>query len=242
MARRRLPIDPVLPDPAAARRCPPRAVVRAPTGAGKTTRVPPALLDAGLAGPGRIIMLEPRRLAVRAAARRMAAERGGRLGDEVGYQVRFDRQHGPHTRILVVTPGILLRYLQDDPYLESSRFILFDEFHERSLESDLALGMVRLLQQTVRPELHVVVMSATLATAGVSHYLDDCPVLTSEGRTFPVEILYQPKPGPQSWSEAVASAVESLLDRTAGDVLVFLPGWQEIRHAARRLESLAQER
>src|SRR5207302_3981808 len=132
-----------------------------PTGAGKTTRVPPAVLDAGL--PGRIIMLEPRRLAARAAARRMAAERGRRLGDEVGYHVRFDRQAGPHTRILVVTPGILLRVLQDDPYLESAGAVVFDEFHERGLESDLALGLVRLVQQTVRPELRVVVMSATLA-------------------------------------------------------------------------------
>src|SRR5262249_10318299 len=139
----------------------PCAIVRAPTGAGKTTRVPPALLDAGLAGPGRILILEPRRLAARAAARRMAAERGGRLGEEVGYHVRFDRQAGPHTRILAVTPGILLRFLHDDPFLESTGIVVFDEFHERGLDSDLALGMVRLVQQTVRPELRIVVMSAT---------------------------------------------------------------------------------
>src|SRR5205823_10864885 len=115
-----LPIDPVLPELVEALRRRPAAVLRAPTGAGKTTRVPPALLDAGLTAAGRIIVLEPRRLAARAAARRMAAERGGRLGDEIGYQVRFERHYGPQTRVLVVTPGILLRLLQDDPFLELS--------------------------------------------------------------------------------------------------------------------------
>src|SRR5262249_44905089 len=132
-----LPIDPVLPELIAVLRRHPCAVLRAPTGAGKTTRAPPAILDAGLAGEQRIIMLEPRRLAGRAATRRMAAERGSRLGDELGYQVRFDRQFSPRTRILVVTPGILLRMLQDDPFLETAGVVIFDEFHERNLESDL---------------------------------------------------------------------------------------------------------
>src|SRR5438132_2868051 len=157
-----LPIDVLLPDLVASLRRQPCAVLQAPTGAGKTTRVPPALLDAGLAGDRQILLLEPRRLAARAAARRMAAERGGRVGDEVGYHVRFDRQASPHTRILVVTPGILLHLLHDDPFLESAGVVLFDEFHERGLDSDLALGMLRLVQQTVRPELRLVVMSATL--------------------------------------------------------------------------------
>src|SRR5208337_886707 len=152
MLRVPLPIDPVLPDVLQALNQHGSVVLRAPTGAGKTTRVPPAILDAGLLGQGRLVMLEPRRLAARAAARRMATERGGRVGDEIGYQVRFDRQHGPKTRILVVTPGILIRMLQDDPFLESVSVVIFDEFHERSLDSDLALGMVRLVQQTVRPE------------------------------------------------------------------------------------------
>src|SRR5882672_4313667 len=137
MALAPLPIDALLPDLIASLRRQPCAVLQAPTGAGKTTRVPPALLDAGLAGAGRILLLEPRRLAARAAARRMAAERGGRLGDEVGYHVRFDRCAGRHTRILAVTPGILLRLLHDDPFLESAGVVLFDEFHERSLENDL---------------------------------------------------------------------------------------------------------
>ncbi len=166
-----LPIDTVLPEVLAALKQQPCAVLRAPTGAGKTTRVPPALLDSGLAGAGRIILLEPRRLAARASARRMADERGQRLGEEIGYHVRFERQAGPRTRILAVTPGILLRYLHDDPFLETVGAVLFDEFHERSLDNDLALGMVRLLQQTVRPELRLVVMSATLAVDAVAGYL-----------------------------------------------------------------------
>jgi ATP-dependent helicase HrpB len=235
-----LPIDPVLPQVVAALRVGPCAVLQAPTGAGKTTRVPPALLDGGLAG--RILLLEPRRLAARAAARRMAAERGGRVGDEIGYHVRFDRQAGPQTRILVVTPGILLRLLHDDPFLESAGAVLFDEFHERGLDSDLALGMVRLIQQTVRPELRLVVMSATLATAEIAAYLGGCPVVTGEGRLHPVEIGYEPRPERQPWPVATAAAVERLLDRTAGDVLVFLPGLHEIRQTARQLAPLAAAR
>jgi ATP-dependent helicase HrpB len=217
-------------------------VLRAPTGAGKTTRVPPAVLDAGLAGAGRVVVLEPRRLAARAAARRMAEERGGRLGEEVGYQVRFDRRCGPRTRILVVTPGILIRMLQDDPFLESVGAALFDEFHERSLENDLALGMVRLVQQTVRPELRLVAMSATLAVEQVSAYLGGCPVVTGEGRLYPVDVLYEPKPEQRPWPVAVAQAAERLLDRTEGDILAFLPGLHEIRQTARQLEPLARER
>jgi ATP-dependent helicase HrpB len=242
MRRAPLPIDPVLPEVVAALRQQANVVLRAPTGAGKTTRVPPALLDAGLAEDGRIIMLEPRRLAARAAARRMADERGGRLGDQVGYHVRFDRQRGPQTRVLVVTPGILIRLLHDDPFLESTYVVIFDEFHERGLESDLALGMVRLVQQTVRPELRIVVMSATLAVESVSAYLGSCPIIASEGRSFPVEIVHEARPERQPWPLAVARAVERTLERTPGDLLVFLPGLQEIRQTARHLEFLAAER
>jgi ATP-dependent helicase HrpB len=252
-----LPIDAVLPEIVAALRGHGSVVVRAPTGAGKTTRVPPALLDAGLARR-RLILLEPRRLAARAAARRMAAERGGRLGDEVGYQVRFDRCHGPQTRLLVVTPGVLLRLLHDDPFLESAGTVVFDEFHERGLESDLALGMVRLVQQTVRPELRAVVMSATLTAERVAAYLGGCPVIASEGRLHPVEVRYDPEPQHRhrtvaTWAAferlldrrlpaATAAAVEQLLERTDGDVLVFLPGLYEIRRTARQLEPLAAAR
>ena len=237
-----LPIDPILPEVVAALRRQSCLVVRAPTGAGKTTRVPPALLDADIVGGGRILLLEPRRVAARAAARRMAAERGGRLGDEVGYQVRFDRQCGPQTRLLVVTPGVLLRLLQDDPFLESAGAVVFDEFHERGLESDLALGMARLIQQTVRPELRLVVMSATLAVDDISAYLGGCPVAAGEGRQYPVEIRYEPRPEHRPWPAAAAQAAERLLDQTDGDLLVFLPGMQEIRQAARHLEGVAAER
>jgi ATP-dependent helicase HrpB len=240
--REPLPIDAVLPRLLDALRGRPSAVLRAPTGAGKTTRVPPALLDAELSGAGRVVILEPRRLAARAAARRMSEERGTRLGDEIGYHVRFDRQAGPRTRILAVTPGILLRLLQDDPYLESTGAVIFDEFHERGLESDLALGLVRLVQQTVRPELRIVVMSATLAVGAVAAYLDDCPVVASEGRLHPVDIRYEPRPQRQPLAEAVAAAVGRLLDRTDGDVLVFLPGLAEIRQSARALDMLVRER
>ena len=248
-----LPIDPLLPEVLDALRRHSAVVLRAPTGAGKTTRVPPALLDAGLADPrspasprsrasGKILVLEPRRLAARAAARRMAQERDGRVGDEIGYHVRFDSRAGPQTRLLVVTPGVLLRMLHDDPFLESVGTVVFDEFHERGLDSDLALGMVRLIQQTVRPELRLVAMSATVAAEPLASYLGACPVLVSEGRLHPVEILYQPRPAERPWPVVVREAVEQLLDRDEGDVLVFLPGLHEIRQTARQLEPLAQQR
>jgi ATP-dependent helicase HrpB len=235
-----LPIDVVLPEVVAALQRSSAVVVRAPTGAGKTTRVPPALLDAGLAGTGQILLLEPRRLAARAAARRMAAERGGRVGGEIGYHVRFDRQAGPATRLLVVTPGMLLRRLLDEPFLESVGILIFDEFHERGLDSDLALGIARLLQQTVRPDLRIVAMSATLAVERVAAYLGDCPIVASEGRLFPVEIEYQPRSLQVPWPEAAADATASLLERTDGDILVFLPGMQEIRRTAAALTAHSQ--
>ncbi|MBI3406926.1 MAG: ATP-dependent helicase HrpB [Planctomycetes bacterium] len=236
-----LPIDPLLPEIVARlqdRNC---LVLQAPTGAGKTTRVPGALLDAGRAGNNRILLLEPRRLAARAAARRMSAERGTALGEDVGYHVRFDKCWGLRTRIIAVTPGILLRQLQDDPFLEKTGVVLFDEFHERSLDNDLALGLARLVQQTVRPDLRLVVMSATLDGETIARYLGGCPILVGEGRQYPVEIVYEPKPAHQSWPLAAAAAVERLLPRIQGDLLVFLPGLQEIRQTARHLESTAEQ-
>lgn len=246
-----LPIDSLLPELAATLREHPSVVLRAATGAGKTTRVPPALLDAGIAGEGQVLVLEPRRLAARAAARRMAQERGQKLGADVGYHVRFDRQVGPRTRVIVMTPGILLRRLQEDPFLESVRVVIFDEFHERSLDNDLALGLIRLLQTTVRPELKIVVMSATLATDKLSEYLQagpregssqpiPAPTITSEGRLFPVEIAYEPRSLQHPWPVAAATAVERLFVRTPGDILCFLPGMQEIRQTARELASLGR--
>jgi ATP-dependent helicase HrpB len=237
-----LPIDAVLPQAVDTLRRLPSLVITAPTGAGKTTRVPPAILEGGLARSGQIVMLEPRRLAARAAARRMAAELQGRLGEQVGYQVRFDKAAGPGTRILVVTEGLLVRKLQDDPFLENVSTVIFDEFHERSLETDLGLAMVRLVQRTVRPELRIVVMSATLAAQAVANYLGGCPIIASEGRAHPVEIAYEPRPLDQPWPVAAAEAVQELLERTPGDILVFLPGMREIRQTAAHLQDLARER
>jgi ATP-dependent helicase HrpB len=217
-------------------------MVRAPTGAGKTTRVPPTVLDAGLAGSAGVLLVEPRRLAARAAARRMASERGGRLGDEVGYQVRFDRQAGNRTRVLAVTPGLIPRFLAGDPLLEKFGVVIFDEFHERGLDSDLALGLVRLIQQTVRPELRIVIMSATLETDLIAAFLGGCPVISAEGRQFPIEIEHRPRPDSRAWPAAIAAAVRDLLGRTNGDILVFLSGMYEIRQAARELDLLADAR
>src|SRR5262245_60239985 len=190
MPRDRLPIDDALPDLLAALRARGAAVLRAPTGAGKTTRVPPAVVEGRLAESGLVLMLEPRRVAARAAARRMAMEDDTPLGDRFGYLVRFDRKASARTRVLVVTPGVLLRRLHDDPLLEGVACVVFDEFHERGLEADLALGMVRLIRENVRPELKAVVMSATVDPAAVSAYFGNCPVIDSSGRTFPVEVRY----------------------------------------------------
>ncbi|OWK44407.1 ATP-dependent helicase HrpB [Fimbriiglobus ruber] len=241
MARDRLPIDDVIPDLLNALKQSGAVVLRAPTGAGKTTRVPPAIVESGLAGAGQVLLLEPRRVAARAAARRMAVEHGSALGDVYGYHVRFDRKAGPRTRAVAVTPGILLRMLHDDPFLERISAVVFDEFHERGLEADLALGMVRLVRQTVRPDLQVVVMSATIDADPVAAYLGDCRVVTSEGRTFPVDIRYRPRRPEAPWPVATAAAVRTVLDETDGDALVFLPGLREIRQTTAELEGFARD-
>lgn len=220
-----LPVDAVLTDLLAALRERPSAILIAPTGAGKTTRVPPALLDQV---EGRIVMLEPRRIAARAAARRMAEEGGWRVGEEVGYQVRFDRKAGPSTRILVVTEGILVQMLQADPFLEDVGAVIFDEIHERSLHTDLSLAMARRVQREVRPDLKILAMSATIDPGPIAAYLD-APVIQSEGRLYPVDIRYLDREMP------IATAVRRALAETTGDVLVFLPGVGEIDRAAQSL-------
>jgi ATP-dependent helicase HrpB len=240
MPRDPLPIDAAVPDLLAALRGHGAAVLRAPTGAGKTTRVPPAIVESGIAA-GLVVMLEPRRVAARAAARRMAIEHGSPLGDVFGYQVRFDRKAGPRTRVLVVTPGVLLRVLHENPVLDGISAIVFDEFHERGLEADLALGMVRLVRDNVRPELKVVVMSATMEPGPVAAYLGGCPVVDGAGRSFPVELTYRPRRSDTAVSVAVADAVRDLLGEADGDVLAFLPGLREIRQTADALESLARQ-
>jgi len=237
-----LPIDEVLPQVVAALRAAGAVVLRAPTGAGKTTRVPPAVLDGVVQGPGTVVVLQPRRITARACARRIAFERGVSLGGEVGYQVRFDRCIGSKTRLKIVTEGIFLRMLQDDPFLETVAAVVFDEFHERSLNSDLALAMARRVQETVRPELKIVVMSATLEAAPIAHWLGGCPTVESRGRLYPVEVSYVEDPQRRPVAQRAADAVTQLLDRTPGDLLVFLPGVGEIRQTARRLEPLAAAR
>lgn len=232
-----LPIDAVLPELLQRLSNSSSVVLRAPAGAGKTTRVPPALLDAGLARTGQILMLQPRRVAARAAARRMSYERRTRLGEDIGYQVRFDEQVSSRTQIRVVTEGILLRMLFDDPFLDRLGIVVFDEFHERSLASDLALGMVRRIQQTVRPELKIVVMSATLAAEPIAAYLGGCPVVESLGRTYPVEVSYLKSADLRPIHLQAAEAAASMLNRRDGDVLVFLPGVGEIRKTQQELES-----
>ncbi|MFO0963999.1 MAG: ATP-dependent helicase HrpB [Gemmataceae bacterium] len=230
MPRASLPIDRDLPRIVETARAHAALVLCAPPGAGKTTRVPPALLDAGLAS-GAILLIEPRRLAARAAARRMALERGQEVGADIGYQVRFDRRIGPRTRICAVTPGILLRRLQEDPFLTEVALVIFDEFHERGVEIDLALGMLRLVQQSVRPELKLIVMSATLAAPRLPAYLGDCPRIDSEGRMFPVDVRYEPRRAGETPAHAAARTARRLSAETPGHVLVFLPGMRDIRHA-----------
>jgi ATP-dependent helicase HrpB len=171
----------------------------------------------------------------------MSGERGTRLGEEVGYQVRFDSRTGPRTKIEVITEGILLRMLHEQPFLEGIAAVIFDEFHERSLSSDLALGMTRQIQQSVRPDLKVLVMSATLAAGPIAAYLGGCPVVESAGRMFPVSVRYLPSLDKRPIEELAAAGVEQVLKDTAGDVLVFLPGVGEIRKTATRLKGLAEE-
>lgn len=232
-----LPIDDVLPAFLDALRKSSAVVLRAPPGAGKTTRVPPAILDAGLAASGKIIVLQPRRVAARATAARISAERASRLGDEIGYAVRFESRTGPHTRIEIVTEGILLRTLASDPFLDGTSVIVFDEFHERSLTSDLALGMVRQVQASVRPDLKIVVMSATLAAEPIAAYLEGCPIVESKGRLFPVVIRHSPHLDRRPLPELVSEAVEASMPGTKGGCLVFLPGVGEIRQVGKRLSS-----
>lgn len=212
-------------------------VLVAPPGAGKTTLVPLALLEEPWRGDGRIVVLEPRRLAARAAARRMATLLGEEdAGGTVGYRVRMDTRVGSNTRVEVVTEGVLTRMLQSDPALEGVAAVLFDEFHERSLHADLGLAMALQSRAVLRPELRLLVMSATLDAAPVAELLGDAPVIRSEGRAYPVETRWRRRPV-EGWIEpAVVRTVRRALERDDGDVLVFLPGAAEIRRTAARLE------
>jgi ATP-dependent helicase HrpB len=216
-----------------------RLVLVAPTGSGKTTQVPQMLLDAGIAGEKMIVVLQPRRVAARTVATRVAWERETRLGAEVGYQIRFDDHTSVGTRICFVTEGILLRWLQDDRSLSKIGAVVFDEFHERNLLSDVALALVKHLQQTQRPDLAMVVMSATLDAEPVAAYLDPCPILISEGQSFPVEVGYLSMPDQRPITVQAADAVVRILhDEDPGDILVFMPGRGEIQGTLDALRGL----
>ncbi|HEV2333188.1 MAG TPA: ATP-dependent helicase HrpB [Gammaproteobacteria bacterium] len=232
---RPLPIDALLPEVRRELRGRGALVIQAPPGAGKTTRVPLALLDEPWAEGRKLVMLEPRRLAARSAARHMAEERGENVGGTVGYRVRMDTRVGPATRLEIVTEGVLTRLLQDDPALSAYAAVIFDEFHERSLQADLALALALESQAVLRPDLKLIVMSATLDAAPVARLLGEAPVLTSEGRLYPVETRHLPPRDREPLLPHVQLSVERALKEEAGSLLVFLPGTGEIRKLHQRL-------
>lgn len=237
-----LPIDEILPQLTEKLSAAGAVVLRAEPGAGKTTRVPPAILDAGLASltdgrDGQIVVLQPRRVAARAAASRISDERGTTLGDEIGFRVRHEGRSSRQTRILVCTEGIFLRRLQDDPLIEDVSVVIFDEFHERSINSDLALALTAQVRRDLRPDLRIVVMSATLDSKPICQFLDDCPAIDSPGKTYPVSIEYLQFPSKSSIERSTADGVAKMLGKTDGDVLVFLPGVGEIRETQSILET-----
>ena len=219
-----LPVDPFIPEIVDHLRRSRAVVVSAQPGAGKTTRIPPALIT-----DGPLILLQPRRVAARAIAQRIADEGGWTVGGEIGWQIRLERRFGPRTRLLVATEGVLTAKLQDDPLLSDFTTVVIDEFHERSIHADVALALVKQAWRA-RDDMRLVVMSATLDTAAVSTFLDGCPVIDIPGRLHPLEISYAPGTG-------VAEAVERVTASSAGDVLCFLPGAFEIRRAMEEITS-----
>ncbi|MFT7571412.1 MAG: ATP-dependent helicase HrpB [Paracoccaceae bacterium] len=237
----KLPIDDILPALCASLEHTPNAVVQAAPGAGKTTRIPLRLLDTPWRAGGRIIILEPRRLATRAAAQRMAQTLGEPVGKTVGYRIQLDNKTGPDTIIEVVTEGILTRRLQSDPSLEGVAAVIFDEFHERNLQADLGLALCLDCQAGLREDLRILVMSATLDVAPIAELLGDAPVIASAGRAFPVATRYLGKPPADRFRDtlcpAVSSAVKQALRDETGSILVFLPGEGEIR----RVENLLND-
>ncbi|WP_214472431.1 ATP-dependent helicase HrpB [Mesorhizobium sp. dw_380] len=230
-----LPVSAVLPALSEALGSGTSAVLVAPPGAGKTTLVPLALLDVSWLGAGRIVLLEPRRLAARAAARRMAELLGEEPGATVGYAMRMENRTSARTKILVVTEGVLARMILDDPELPGVSAVIFDEFHERSLDGDFGLALALDVRGALRADLRLLVMSATLDGARVAKLLSGAPVIESEGRAFPVDIRYDERPAGVPIEDAVAKAIRSALVDESGSVLAFLPGQREIERTAERL-------
>ncbi len=233
-----LPIEPILPELSASLAATPCAVLVAPPGAGKTTRVPLALMEAPWAQDGRIILLEPRRLAARAAAARMAESLGEPVGERVGLRVRFQTLVSSRTRIEVVTEGVFTRMALSDPTLAGVCAVIFDEFHERSLDADLGLAFARDVQCLLREDLRIVVMSATLDGAAVARLLGDAPVLRSEGRSYPVDTRHVGRDPALRMEVQVARTIRRALAADPGSVLVFLPGQGEIGRVARELDAI----
>src|SRR5690348_15827386 len=230
-----LPIDAALPELTAALAARNAAVLVAPPGAGKTTRVPLVLAREPWTQDKKIIVLEPRRLAARAAAERMAQTLGEEVGATVGLRVRFGSKISPATRIEVVTEGVFTRLILEDPALDGIAAVLFDEFHERSLDADLGLALARDAQAGLREDLRLLMMSATIDGARVAALLGEAPVIASEGRAFPVETRYLGRDPRQPIERQVADAAASVLRAEHGSVLAFLPGGAEIRRAERML-------
>lgn len=235
----RLPIDDILPELLATLQHSPNVVLSAPPGAGKTTRVPLALLELFPPEAGTIIMLEPRRIAAASAARYMAQTLGEPVAQTVGYGIRFERKVSSRTRIEVVTEGILTRRLQDDPGLSGVACVIFDEFHERSIHADLGLALCLECQAALRPDLKLLVMSATLDCTPIAALLGNAPLVASEGRSFPVELRYLEQQQRQPLPRRMAGAIRQALAEQQGDLLAFLPGSGEIRAVQRELEGLA---
>ncbi len=235
-----LPIDAVLDELRAALRRG-HALLQAPTGSGKSTRVPLALLDADWLADRRILMLEPRRPAARLTAARMAAMLDEPVGERVGYQVRFERRVGPRTRIEVITEGILTRRLQSDPGLDGIGLLIFDEFHERNLQSDLGLALALDVAANLRPDLRLLAMSATLDAAPVAQILGDAPIIRGEGRSYPVEIRYAERTPDADPVRAMVAGVRAALSEHEGDILAFLPGVGEINRCVEQLARLADD-
>ena len=237
-----LPIDAVRSDIAAALGSSSAAVIVAPPGAGKTTRVPLWLAEAGWLGEQRVLVLEPRRLAARGAAARMAATLGEKVGERVGLRARLVSLIGPKTRIEVITEGVFTRMILDDPTLEGVGAVLFDEFHERSLDADLGLALALDTQKGLRPDLRIVPMSATLDAARVAQLLDAAPVIACEGRTFPVETYYLGRDARARIEDLMVPAIVRALREETGSILAFLPGQGEIRRVAERLAERLADR
>lgn len=231
-----LPVTAVLPKLKGALAARNSAVLVAPPGAGKTTLVPIALLDGDWRGDGTILLLEPRRLAARAAARRMASLLGEEVGATVGYAMRMETRTSKATRILVVTESVLSRMILDDPALDGIAAILFDEFHERSLDGDFGLALALDIQSALRPDLRLLVMSATLDGARVARLLGDAPVIESQGRSFPIEIRHRERAPIEPVEDAMAGAIRATLAGEPGSILAFLPGQREIERTRERLE------